>query len=391
MPNKKYEIKMRVLFISMPPFLDVDLSLVNHLSKHCDVHYLMDLPPYYLTSSALKITKIKPQDEILSASEYPELHQFASFIGLNKWHVINRTSPKKFALSNLKLQFEIRNFIENLNPDVIHCGNYLDENFYLFLLRNKRKIVLTVHDPFPHSGEGTKRKSLIFKFNFAFIKNIVLLNSTQKEAFIESTPFNFSSVFVSALGVYEYLSLYKINQTKSDAFKILFFGRVSPYKGIDILLEAFSSIGSPVNAELIIAGNGKFWFDITKYSSTPRITILNRYVPNDELVQLLSQASVVVCPYKDATQSGVVMSAYALNKPVIGTKVGAIPEMIQDEHTGILIPPNDVDELANALRRVIGDSSLLAKMENNIKETYSTGEKGWERITLDLSSHYLTL
>lgn len=384
--------RMKVLYISMPPFLDVDLSLVNHLSDYCDVYYLMDLPPYYKNSSALRIDKLNTTNGIIKAAEYSELHKFSNFIALEKWSVINRISPKKYALRNLKLQSQITSFIDKLNPDIIHCANFLDGNFYYFLFKNKRKIVVTVHDPFPHSGESNFRKSSIRRINYKSIENIILLNAVQKDEFVKKTSGMFTSVFVSSLGIYEYLRIYKAQERESKTFKILFFGRISPYKGIDTLLCAFEGLLKKYdNIELTIAGNGKFWFDITPYRENPSINFINRYVPNEELVELLTSASVVVCPYKDATQSGVVMSAFALGKPVVGTRVGALPEMIEHNVTGVIVPPDDANALEEAIKELIESPALLAAMHTNIKNKYENGAKSWKDISFALYNHYLKL
>src|ERR1700761_2764071 len=149
---------MKVLYISVPPFFDLDLSIIHNLSKHCDVHYLIDMPPYYQKASAFQVNEPMKDDGIFTAAHYPELHKFSSYISLEKFHVINRGSGKTFTPANIKMQKKIASFVDKINPDVIHCGHFLHENFYYFLITNKRKIVLTVHDPFPHIGEHTVRK-----------------------------------------------------------------------------------------------------------------------------------------------------------------------------------------------------------------------------------------
>ncbi|MDX5584983.1 MAG: glycosyltransferase family 4 protein [Aureibaculum sp.] len=381
---------MKVLYLSSPPFFDLDLSFVKQMSKECDIHYLMNLSPYELKFTALSINNQKLEGKIYNAEEFIELHKFKKYIPLNKFHVINRPTSKVYSYSNLRLQSEIVKFIDKINPDIIHCGSILNTHFLYFLLSNKRKIILTVHDPFLHSGEETLRDRIIRKLNYLCIKNIVLLNDNQKEKFIKATEFfRFKNVFNSSLGIYEYLLDYKVNQPSNKIFKILFFGRISMYKGIDDLLAAFSMIEkSYPNIELIIAGRGKYWFDISEYQNNFKIKILNRFIPNEELVELISNTNIVVCPYKDATQSGVVMSAFALNKPVLGTRVGGLPEMIEEGKTGFLVPPNDVVALSEKLKELIENRNYLNQMGLNIKKEYTVGEKSWSGICKGLYKFY---
>lgn len=381
---------MKILFISNPAFFDMDLSLIKHLSERCDVHYLLDLPSYALKSSALEIRKQKSEAKILSADEYEELNRFEKFINFKKFSIINRPSKKSYSWSNIKLQYKILKFVTRINPDIIHCNNFINLNFLFLLLKCKSKIILTVHDPFPHSGEISFRKKNKRQLNFIFIKNIILLNLYQKDEFVlKNRRYHFKNVFISSLGVYEYLNDYNIELSESSKFIILFFGRISPYKGIDVLLEAFLSIEKSFpNIKLIIAGSGNFYFDTSLFQSNPKIKFINRYITNEELVNLIYQSAIVVCPYKDATQSGVVMSAYALNKPVLATNVGGLPEMIDDSKTGYLIPPNNSNAIAEKITQIIQSDAILKIMEENIKKEYNDGDKSWSKIAKELVSFY---
>lgn len=382
--------RIRVLYISSPPFFDMDLSLINHLSETCDVHYLMDLPPYFLNSSAVNLNGQRQNGSVYNAKKFKELHSFKKYIPLSKFHIINRPSKKVYSYSNIKLQNGVVKFIDDLNPDVIHCGHFLNLNFLFFLLTNKKIKVLTVHDPFPHTGESSFRKNVIRKINFLFIKNIILLNNYQREKFVKKTSsYKFSSVLCSSLSIYEYLQDYKISKKYQRTFKILFFGRISMYKGIDDLLKAFTLLEKEYsNIELIIAGKGNYWFDISEYEKNLKIKIINRYIPNDELVDFITNATIVVCPYKDATQSGVIMSAFALNKPVVATKTGGLAEMIEDGKTGFLVPPNDVEALYFKIKELIDDRRLIKEMEVNIYKEYSLGDKSWSEITKRIARFY---
>ena len=78
-----------------------------------------------------------------------------------------------------------------------------------------------------------------------------------------------------------------------------------------------------------MAGGGKFHFDVSEYEALDYIGIRNRFIPDDEMVALIKNCAFMVCPYTDATQSGVIMSAFAFNKPVIATDVGGLPEMVK--------------------------------------------------------------
>lgn len=101
------------------------------------------------------------------------------------------------------------------------------------------------------------------------------------------------------------------------------------------------------------------------------------YLPGENIIS--------VCPYKDATQSGVVMVSYDYGIPVIASNVGGLDEQIIDGKTGFLINPNDVDELVYAMEKFILDTSLLEKMRSEIVrfiETFSWKHSAEELLKL---------
>jgi glycosyltransferase involved in cell wall biosynthesis len=137
---------------------------------------------------------------------------------------------------------------------------------------------------------------------------------------------------------------------------ILFFGFVRQYKGVVYLLQAMLKALRRVDVHLLIVG--EFWDNIAPYTELIRelgihhaVTIVDRYVPNEELGLYFSATDVVVLPYVDATQSAVVPLAYAFERPVITTRVGGLPDVVFDGETGILVPPGDSEALAQAIVR----------------------------------------
>jgi len=385
---------MKVLYLSKPPFFDLDLSLVKHLSKYCEVVYLLDIPPYFRKSTALKIDSAYSKNGIFTADIYPELAEWYDYIKCENFFVINRTSKKKLSFSNILLQKTISDFISKIAPDVIHISNFADVDYLLPLLKYQKKTVVTVHDPLPHSGDNSYRNKFIRKLNYSIIKNFFILNKQQMPVFQKIiNPYKPRNIFSSSLGVYEYLTKYRrigIDQNERDnEFVFLFFGRISPYKGIDILLNAFTQIVQKYQeVKLIIAGSGEYWFDISEYQSHQNIEILNRYISNDELVSLIEDSKIVVCPYRDATQSGVVMSAYALNRPILATSTGGLPEMVIEEETGYLVEPGNVEELKNKMLYILENREEINLLSENIKRKYNADGRHWVGICKKLFDDY---
>lgn len=195
---------------------------------------------------------------------------------------------------------------------------------------------------------------------------------------------------VSQLGIYECMNEFRNANTTIDKTNyILFFGRISPYKGIDYLINAVKRMTGDV--QLIIAGGGTVYFPKSLYEGDCRITLINRYIDMSELYELITNCGIVVCPYTDATQSGVVMTAYSLYKPVIVTDVGGLPEMVDDGKTGFVIPRKSVEALYKVLEEIYSNPSILQTLSDNIKKKYLSGVGSWQAIANQYLSIYTNI
>jgi glycosyltransferase involved in cell wall biosynthesis len=161
---------------------------------------------------------------------------------------------------------------------------------------------------------------------------------------------------------------------------LLFFGLVRPYKGLDVLLEALARVQRPLH--LIIAG--EFWTDEVAYREqiealglATAVTILNKYVPDEEVAALMQTAAVVVLPYRSATQSAVVQVAFGHGKPVITTNVGGLAEAVVDGRTGLVVPPADPAALAAAIERFFAEELAAVMAENVVMEN---GRFAWSHL-----------
>lgn len=172
-----------------------------------------------------------------------------------------------------------------------------------------------------------------------------------------------------------------------DVVLFLFLGYVREYKGVDVLLDALTRL-APDGPAWRAAIAGEWYIDraaadrlVARPPLAGNVTIVDRYLPVDEVARWLAAASVVVLPYRSGTQSGVVPLAYAHGRGVVTTRVGGLAEVVREGETGLLVPPEDPVALAGALERVRhGHAFSAAAIEEALERSR------WDAFVRELES-----
>lgn len=380
---------MKILYVSKPYFADSDFPLIRaYQNKGADVTVLFQMWPLSKHATLFNIDRRINRTCIMPASEYPELKMYEDYIDLSKVYISYRATNTSYSPSYYLEAFNIRQFIKSGNYDVIHFIGIFDVR-RLGIYKLCRRIITTVHDPLPHSDEKNIEKiNSIRRKVLSYYNGIVLLNSKQKDEFCELYNINPDKLLINRLGVYECLTLFA-NNIVTNANNILFFGNIRPYKGLEYLCKAMEIVHKKQpQAVLTIAGGGSLYFSMEPFVNAGYVRLINRYISTQELAEYLSNSAFCVCPYTDATQSGVIMTAYSLLKPVVATSVGGLSEMIEDGKNGILVRPRDVESLANAIIELLEHPQELLSYSERIKEEYYKGKKSWEDISNKYIAYY---
>jgi glycosyltransferase involved in cell wall biosynthesis len=174
----------------------------------------------------------------------------------------------------------------------------------------------------------------------------------------------------------------------ADRPLLLFCGFIRPYKGLDILLKALPLVLARLPVHLLIAGecwgeSGLYDDLISDLGLNSAVTFENRYLRNEELAVCLDLASVVVLPYRSASQSAIVQLALGRGRPVITTDVGGLSEAVEHERTGLVVPPDDPQALAEAIIRFF-DDKLGPLFESNIEKDVARFD--WNHLIEQLQS-----
>lgn len=145
--------------------------------------------------------------------------------------------------------------------------------------------------------------------------------------------------------------------------RMLFFGRIEAYKGLDVLVDAFEKARrANGEIELSVMGAGPIAPELAARMSALGVNLRNEWIPTGDMPSIIASHGVFVLPYTSATQSGIAAIALANGLPSIGTAVGALPEQVMDGRNGLIVPPGDADALADAMVKLAGDESLAREM-----------------------------
>lgn len=334
---------MRIAMLSLW-YIEHSISLANALSKNNDVFLIL--------------------------SENPVTEDFLPLIS-EKVNYIILPKPEGSFAKKYKGYRDIFNKISTFKPDVLHIQ---DGNPYIAILLlgpNNYKVITSIHDPLPHKGEkwGKKLLSAFFmnRISDEIIVHANVLKKLTSRLFLKSKT-NIHAIPLGIHDIYKYWQ--KDRRVKKEKHNILFFGRIWKYKGLEYFIKAQTLVNKEVtDTNFIIAGRGE---NIDKYlnmiENPNGFEIINDYISNEKVAELFESATVVVMPYIEATQSAVLMTAFAFNKPVIVTNVGGLPESVDYGNAGIIIPPQDTNALADAILKILRQTDLVDLLKRNIEQ-----------------------
>lgn len=122
-------------------------------------------------------------------------------------------------------------------------------------------------------------------------------------------------------------------------FRLLSFGRLLPYKGLDLLADALERLGPDAGIETRVVGQGPDSATLIRLARLPGVTVENRWVPEDEIGGLLAWSDAIVLSHREASQSGVAAAAIAAGRWVVATRVGGLSEQLRGQPLATLCDP----------------------------------------------------
>jgi glycosyltransferase involved in cell wall biosynthesis len=283
--------------------------------------------------------------------------------------------------------------IQNDGVDIVHILIGGGELWTAVLAKLVRRIpvVSTIIIPKPNIGEFPPPWVVTWVNRLiASGSDAVIVNGKDHVAIMrEIYSYPVERVYYIPLGPRSVFRKWCMRDVSEENGTILFLGRINKHKGLEYLIKALPLINEQVpSARIIIAGQGEDLERCRRFIADPnQVEIRDGFIPGEMVAELFQKASVIAIPYLTAATSGILMTAYVFGKPVVATKVGSLPEYVQDGKTGFLVEPGDEKQLADLITRILSDSNLKDQMGRNAA-LWVEGELGWKNIAMQTMKIY---
>ena len=201
--------------------------------------------------------------------------------------------------------------------------------------------------------------------------NAIIVHGAKLRDKLISSGLSGSKVFVIPHFDYRYLLPLPSESDFDNSYSeyVLLFGKIKPYKGVEVLLNASrmvrKKVGKKFNVMIAGKGNVSYLNTLVRNDDQEYIHLRNGYIPDIEIPELFRNAKFLVLPYIEASQSGVVSLAYTFSKPVIVSNVGSIAEYVDHGVTGLIFESGNARQLANYIEELVESNDRCIEMGKN--------------------------
>ena len=279
--------------------------------------------------------------------------------------------------------------LRNGSPGVFHLQwapfPLLDRLLVGALKARGWRVVFTQHDPLPVPSRRARRRHHIDLLRLS--DRVIVHTLNQRDELASAVPDLTDRVHVIAHGGARSAAPTADGRARcrarlgveGDRPVVLFFGLIKPYKGLDRLVAAMAGVvAEHPRALLLVAGEPLMPLDaierqIDELGLRQNVSMRLGFVPSHDVPEYFGAADLLVTPYLSIGASGVLVMAQEHGLPAVVTSIGGLPEFVEPDDCGFVVPPGDSAALAAAIRRALLDRNALAQM----------GERAWRRIARD--------
>lgn len=264
--------------------------------------------------------------------------------------------------------------VSTFSPDLLHVHENGElETLALILRYHHAALVVTVHDVATHSGTDSQikmRRRLIKKLLRRRANVIHLHGERLREELKRISPKLASKSRVIPHGTLSLFKQWECENIAREPLTCLFFGRMEKYRGLDNLLKIGRILKETLpDIRIVVAGRGT---ELANYNAEMKalgvFEIHDAFIPDKDVHRFFRRASLLLLPYHEASQSGVVLMGLPFGVPVVATAVGSIPDILEDGQHGRIVPVGDLDSFSDAVVELLGDEDRHFQMRTACRE-----------------------
>ncbi len=292
-------------------------------------------------------------------------------------------------------------------PDVVHVQYLpmlkwrvpLDFWFLEFCRMRGSKVILTVHDLLPHDTAEDHKHTFLKLYQM--VDGIICHSDHVKAGLRTEFAVGDKSVWVIPHGPFFYdlpdsdpMQTLRSFGVEQGRVLVLWQGIIFPYKGVDLLLNAWQKVeASGADALLVIAGTGapdllEQIREQIRDLNLKQVKLHPHFLSSEELVAIYRAADIVVYPYRAITTSGALATGLALGKTIVASSLPVFRELLTTGENALLVDPQNADELACALIELARDATLRAKLASRVREM-NFGDASWLFIARNTKQAYV--
>ena len=250
----------------------------------------------------------------------------------------------------------------------------------------KSKIILTVHNIYPHNSSEKKR--INYKYRFAvvekFFETFILHLHTSRSEFCKEFGISETRCKVIPHGIFEPKNVKITPKKRDEKLRIIMYGNQSYYKGTDILIDAIAmlpkDIQEKMGATIVGQTSASYLKILQEKSSGLEVKIIPKYVSDDVLHEMILKSDIIVFPYREISQSGALLLALFFERPIICSDLPSFRETLDGFDEGMFFESENAMSLSNLIKKIVDSSLDIVKQERPcvmLKERYL-----WKNVAL---------
>jgi glycosyltransferase involved in cell wall biosynthesis len=328
-----------------------------------------------------------PADQASPAPLRPHFYGELARLGTEHWPAALGKAAK--GLAHLRGMWRLAEVLERERPDIIHFQWLplpIVDRAFLSRLRRIAPLVVTAHDSEPFNGNAGAALQQLGAIESLGRFDRVVIHTEQARARLTAHGLVPGKLHKIAHGFLDDDAPPPPPRGAADPVRFLLFGKIKPYKGADVLIEAVRRLDPAVRARCDVLIAGKPYMETGALTAAAsrldnRVRCDFRFVPDPEMHAMFAAADVLVFPYREIDMSGVLMAALKTGRPILASRIGGFAELLEDGRHGVLFAPGDARALAAAMTRLVREPETRQGMAAEIRELVAR-IPSWHRIAL---------